>query len=285
MKVYYKFYDLHPQRSFNRLSSAQSRRRGVHLKIDVRRDKSFADFFSHPQLGDINEEEFLDRFKFQEDEMSQKTFHFLLNDAKSRLRFLENPKSFKNHTLWAKESNIFESEVFKFKLSAEDDFTFLHLLEKNKSVRLDANGVFTKESLASFVKKIDPGLLSLIEYLEDPTHEEWPSDSPIKFARDFIDQQNHQVRIFKPNREFMPKTMKPMIFSSYMGGQLGQWQAYCELMATGDLNLYHGIQIDHFYETDIFKKMAPNTFTADKARVKYLYDELMSAEWKVLCSI
>src|SRR5690606_23505218 len=101
--------------------------------------------------------------------------------------------------------------------------------------------------------------------------------------RDFIESENHEVRIYKPNREFMPKTMRPIIFSSYMGGQLGQWQAYQEMIKSGELSLYHGVHIENFYQQDIFSKMSRDTFIPDKSRIKSIYDELSAAPWKVLC--
>lgn len=283
MKVFYKYYDLTPKRTFNRLSGAV-KRQGVHLKIDLRRDKSFADFFSHPLLGDIDLEEFLENFKFQEDEISQKTFYFLQNDAKLRFETLAKLTPFKNHTLWfAGASESFD--VYKYKLQGPDDFGFIPLLQKNKTIRLDANGVFSKESYLSFTQQIDQDLLSQIEYLEDPYVGDWNIHSPIKFASDFIANKDHAIKIYKPNREFRPKSLKPQIFSSYMGGQLGQWHSYCELIAQGDLSLFHGIHIENFYEEDLFYSRAPAFFAPEKMIIKKLYDELMSAEWKVLCSI
>ncbi|HLW56855.1 MAG TPA: hypothetical protein VKY27_05685 [Bacteriovoracaceae bacterium] len=283
MKVYYKIYDLHPKRDFNRLDS-QASRRGVHLKIDLRRDKSFADFFSHPSLGDIHLEEFLEKFKYQEDEMSQKTFHFLLNDSRLRFDTLAKLTPFKNHTLWHSLASQNEN-VYKYKLQGVDDFSFVKLLEKNKTVRLDANGLFTKDEYSSFLKNIDPRLYPQIEYIEDPFTGDWNINSPIKLASDFINNPDHSIKIYKPNREFQSKSLRPQIFSSYMGGQLGQWHCYCELIQTGDLSLYHGVHIENFYESDLFTALSSELFVPDKMTVKKLYDELMMADWKLLCSI
>jgi len=283
MKVYYKFYDLHPLRTANRLDNKASRR-GVHLKIDLRRDQSFADFFSHPSLGDIELEEFLEKFKYQEDEMSQKTFHLLQSDARLRFDSLAKLTPFKNHTLWHPQSRT-DALVYKYKLQSIDDFGFIKLLENKKTVRLDANGVFQKDEYISFFKNIDPAFYEHIEYIEDPYIGDWNIDSPIKLASDFIVSPDHSVKIYKPNREFLPKSLKPNIFSSYMGSQLGQWHTYCELIHSGDLSLFHGVQIDKFYEDDIFYQTSPETYAPDKAKVKKFYDELMSSGWKVLCSI
>ena len=283
MKVYYKLYDLAPKREFNRLDKASSRQ-GVHLKIDLRRDKSFADFFSHPSLGDIHLEEFMEKFKYQDNEMCRKTFHFLLHDAKIRFDSLEHLTPFKNHTLWHPLSSQHE-QVFKYKLQGIDDFTFLPLLKNNRKVRLDANGVFTQSEFQNFLMKLEPAIRGNIEYIEDPYLGDWKINSPIKLASDFIDNPDHEIKIYKPNREFLPKSLRPNIFSSYMGSQLGQWHAYTELITSGDLSLYHGIHIENFYANDLFKKMASDAFMPEKQKIKSLYDELMSSDWKLLCSI
>lgn len=284
MKVYYKFYELSTLRASNRLTSSTALK-GVHLRIDVRRDKSFADFFSHPSLGDLHIEEFLEKFKYQDDEMSKKTFHFLLNDVKTRYQQLQNLKTFKNHSLWHKDSKACDSEVFKYKLIGPDDFGFLSLLRNKKRVRLDANGLFSLKDFQIFSKEIDPDLLAHIEYIEDPTHEPWPKDSPIKLASDFILDPEHSIRIHKPNRSFIESTPKPMVFSSYMGGLLGQWHSYCELMEKGDLNLYHGIHVENFYHHEIFSKTSHDTYAPLKTRIKSVYEELVHSQWKTLCSI
>lgn len=283
MKVYYKIYSLHPKRDFNRLAP-QANRHGVHLKVDLRRDKSFADFFSHPALGDIHLEEFLEKFKYQEDEISQKTFRFLLNDAKLRFDSLTKLTPFKNHTLWHPHVSQ-DANVYKYKLQGTDDFFFVNLLENKKIVRLDANGLFKEDQYSPFLRNIDPKLYPQIEYIEDPFTGDWNINSPIKIASDFINNPHHSIKIYKPNREFQPKSLKPQIFSSYMGGQLGQWHSYCELVQAGDLSLYHGINIENFYEIDLFHALSSELFIPDKMRVKRLYDELMVADWKLLCSI
>lgn len=283
MKVYYKFYQLRPKRNLNRVEQ-QASHQGVHLKIEQRRDQSFADFFSHPALGDIHLDEFLEKFKFQENEISQKTFYFLQNDAKLRFDSLAQLTPFKNHSLWHSSSDL-KASVYKYKLLAQDDFTFVKLLQQNKLVRLDANGLFTGNEYQSFLKKIDPTLLAAIEYIEDPFIGNWQISSPVKIASDFIDNPDHAIKIHKPNREFLSPSLKPHIFSSYMGSQLGQWHSYCEMLAYADRSLYHGVHIDNFYEDDIFLQADQDCFIPQKIKVKRLYDELASAQWKVLCSI
>src|SRR5690606_14361353 len=123
--------------------------------------------------------------------------------------------------------------------------------------------------------KIDPNLLAQIEYVEDPYQGDWKLSTPVQLASDYIANPDYQIKIYKSNREFLPKSLRPNIFSSYMGSQLGQWHTYTELMTSGDLSLYHGVHIENFYQQDIFNQTAVDTFMPDKPKVKALYDELM----------
>lgn len=254
MNVYYRPYRLHQKRKLNRLD-ASSRKSGVHLKVKTRFTEHFADYFPHESLADLPVELFLEKFKYQDNEYEQKVFHFLLHEEKIRS---VKPRPFKNHT--------------KYKLQAHDDFGF----KKFKSVRLDANGLFNRDSLKIFVAELSEN----VEYIEDPMRDTDWSGFDIPFARDFIAGEPYAYLVHKPNCRFLRPTEKKVIFSSYMGSDLGRFHAWCELMEKGDLSLEHGI-----HTPDLFEEQKLTDFS-DSDQILELYNDLSSSEgWKQLCSI
>jgi hypothetical protein len=251
----------------------------VHLKIKKRFTEHFADYFPHEALGDIPVELFLEKFKYQDNEYEQKIFHLLLNEERLRSQKL---KPFQNHQLWDGKKE-FNSEVIKYKLKDPEDFRFIQALEGKRRVRLDANGLFNKSSFDTFQNKIPKDLLPFIDYLEDPMPElDW-KDSTIPLAQDFIKGDPHQYLIHKPNARFLPETEKKVIFSSYMGSDLGVWHAYCELLEKGDLKEVHGIITQGLYNEEKFRFLSG--FSPDTRSIQTLYEELSAAKWKLLCSI
>lgn len=273
MNVYFRRYQLTPLRSANRLSSTRVKT-GVHLMVKMRFTHHFADYFPHEELGDMPVELFLEKFKYQDHEYEQKIFYFLQQDERLRS---QKPKSFQNHQLWDGQSAI-ESLVVKYKMKGPDDLTFIKVLEKNVRVRLDANGLFDRSSFEHFQNDIPRTLLPLIDYLEDPTQDlDWKG-SKIPLAQDFIPGSPYEVLIHKPNSRFLKKTDKKVIFSSYMGSDLGQWHCYCELLEKADLAEFHGILTPGLYQEQRLDVM-------DLKSVKDLYLGLHDGEWKLLCSI
>lgn len=273
MNVFYRPYKLTPLKALNRFSS-QGIRSGVHLKVKKRFTEHFADYFPHEILGDRPVELFLEKFKFQENEYSQKVFYFLLNEEKIRS---QRPRPYQNHQLWNGQEAI-TTPVVKYKLRDEKDFTFLKALEKKHRMRLDANGLFGQESIKEFINQIPKELLVHIEYLEDPLIDKDWSNISLPLARDFIDGDPFKVLIHKPNCRFLKKTEKKVVFSSYMGSDLGRWHAYCELLEKGDLSEFHGINTPGLYAEE-------RTNLLNEESVLDLYNELSFGEWKLLCSI
>lgn len=280
MNVYYSRYKLIPLKSANRLSSS-SEKWGIHLKIKKRRSANFADYFPHIPLGDMECDEFLEKFKYQDHEYHQKVFHFLLND--DRLSALPN-KRFFNHEIWD-GLNEPHSHVIKYKLKDESDLSFLKLFEKKISVRLDANALFTRKTLQNFLKEVPD--FSLLEYLEDPISETDWSNFSLPLARDFIDGTPFSVLIHKPNSRFLKEEGKPVIFSSYMGSDLGKWHAYCELKEKGSFKFHHGIITTGYYQEERLKFDGnfQQGFVPNEKTLKIIYNELDAKEWKLLCSI
>ncbi|MGE3608181.1 MAG: hypothetical protein AB7I27_01240 [Bacteriovoracaceae bacterium] len=264
MHVYYSEYQLTPRKAANRLSDLAPKK-GLYLKC-----LGFADYFPHESLGDQSIEEFLDTFKDQKTEYAQKVLHFL----KKEPFFYDQP--FLNHQLWDGTEEI-EASVVKYKLKNNADQSYLDLINKGIKVRLDANGLF------------DPGdeipSHELIEYIEDPMKNlNW---NGIKAAQDFIQGAPYQFYIHKPNARFLKQQTCPVIFSSYLGSDLGKWLSYCELVEQGDINLYHGIITKNFYqeENDLFQGNYKKNFKPTLDKVKNLFLHLEDLDWKYLGEI
>jgi hypothetical protein len=266
MQVYFRPYNLKALRKANRLSSLGTRH-GVHLKIKQRFTEHFADYFPHTELGDRPVEQYLPEFKFQAYEYDQKVFHFLLNEEKLRKKKIT---PFLNHELWDGITPP-TAPVVKYKLMDKEDRRFTRL---SSVLRLDANGLFEKHELLDFLKDVPS---SKIEYIEDPLQSSDWSQLGVKTARDFIAGGPYDYLIHKPNCRFLREKNASVIFSSYMGSDLGLWHAYCELLELGDLKSYHGLLTPNLYEEQRLR------FT--DSSVLEMYKNLSSGDWKFLCSI
>lgn len=282
MKVYCSEYSLTPKKQANRTSTPGAKG-GVYLKAILKDRIYFADYFPHESLGDRSVELFLQEFKFQDHEYDRKVFDLLLRDVEFQKL---NPKKYFNHQLWSSSEDI-KGSVVKYKIHAPDDFGFMRALEKNCTVRLDANGLFTRSEFATFLKDIPLKHQSRIEYVEDPLQEADWKNLGTPTARDFIEGEPFDYLIYKPNCEFLPKTEKKVIFSSYLGGNLGRWHSYAEMIQKGDLTLYHGIKTEGFYteETDFFTGSYKDGFIADMGTVNRIYKSAADLNWKELCSM
>ena len=282
MKVYFSPYTLHPVKRLNRLSSMDPKK-GVHLKAVLGDKIMFADYFPHLPLGDRPNDQFLDEFKFQKIEYDQKVFDLLLRD-KAFQNFI--PKKFFNHQLWTGGEDL-QGEVIKYKMLHGKDRSFIIPLEKGLRLRLDGNALFKRADYDYFVKDIPSGYHDKIDYIEDPLVEKNWEDLNFPSARDFIEGSHFDYYIYKPNCEFKPKFDKKIIFSAYLGSDLGNWQTYCELIEQGDLTLTHGIIGTGFYEEEnsFFTGTYKNGFSADMNVVNGIYKTIYQRDWKLLCSM
>ena len=282
MKVYFSRYNLTPIKRANRLSSLD-KKSGVIIKGVLGNKVTFADYFPHLPLGDRSVDEFLDTFKFQNEEYDQKVFDLLLKDYE-----FQNIKAKKIlcHQLWTGSEEIL-SDTVKYKLQHGLDRTFIYLLEKNIRVRLDANALFDRQKYKEFTSSIPEKYHSLIEYLEDPLHDHNWEGLHFKRAQDFIPGTPIDYYIYKPNCEFKPKLDVPIIYSGYLGSPLGNWHAYCDLISTGDLKLKHGMFAYGFYEEDrvILEGSYREGFMPSPRIVKKIYQDASDLEWKKLCSM
>jgi|GEM_PF-2353978 len=282
MKVFYSPYILRPLKRANRLSSLDPKP-GVLLKGVLGDKITFADYFPHPPLGDRSCDQFLSEFKFQEIEYDQKIFDLLLRD-----HTFQNlkPKKFNNHQLWTGVEQI-ESKIIKYKLLHTFDRSFMTCLERGLRLRLDGNAIFNRTEYHHFLKEIPEKYLPQIDYIEDPLSEKDWTKLPVPSASDFIEGNHFDYYIYKPNCEFFPKTDAKIIFSSYLGGNLGRFHTYCELVESGDLSLTHGIISDGFFQEEINFMRGSYTegFIPDNESVRRIYQDASNSSWKLLCSI
>lgn len=282
MKVFYSIYELTPLKDANRFSTPE-KKTGVLLKATLNSKTFFADYFPHVPLGDRPVEQFLSEFKYQEDEYDQTVFELLLKDEK--FQKMES-KKIMIHQLWSAGEEI-KAPVVKYKIRHHEDYAFVPLLEKGITVRLDGNALFTRDEYKKYFREIDEKLLPKIEYIEDPLHDTNWDGLHLPCAKDFIKGTPHQYLIYKPNCERPPKTEAKVIYSPYLGGNLGTWHAYSELISSGDLNVIHGMKSDGYYREEIqfLTGNFHDGFEALTSQVKKIYQDASSRNWKDLCSI
>lgn len=281
MDFFYCPYSITPLKRQDRTSTLEPKF-GIYIKAQSASGISYADYFPHASMGDKGCEQFLDEFKLQKNEYERKIHHLLLKDKEYQAI---PQKKFFNHQLWSGTED-FEASIIKYKLSKFDDQTFLDPLKRGIKVRLDANAQFTRTTFAVFLKSIPNELHGLIEYVEDPIFENDWSNLGVKIGRDAIHGHPYNVRIHRPNREFFPAEEKKVIFSSYLGSNLGRWHTYCELVECGNLEEVHGIISPGFIkeEKSFLTGSYVDGFIPNKDAVKDIYTELAKQEWKSFCS-
>jgi hypothetical protein len=282
MDIYYSPYKLTPLKRANRLSSLDPKH-GVYLMGQMGSTRVFADYFPHHPLGDRSVEEFLSTFQTQKDEYDRKVFDLLLKDARYQQ---QKEASFRNHQLWSGVEPLV-APVVKYKMLHASDVAYLDVLKKGHTLRLDVNGMFNLQNFRDFIASIPVDFVSRIEYVEDPiSGKDW-SQSPVPTAQDFLESHSADYYIYKPNCEFFPKDRKNVIFSAYLGSDLGVWHTYCEMLRDANLDLCHGIIGHGFYaeERPLFKGSYHDCFYPDLNVVRNIYQELQLRSWKKLCAI
>lgn len=282
MDIYYSRYTLTPLKKANRLSSLDEKE-GVYLMAEINGKKVFADYFPHVPLGDSPVQAFLERFPDQSEEYDKKILHLLLADEKFQTK---ECISFKNHQLWSGAESL-SSRVIKYKLLSPTDTTFHEPLKKGVRVRLDANGMFTLESLRQFLDSIPEELRKNIEYIEDPVRSVQWENLNVPTARDFLSSDKYDYYVYKPNCEFKPKTSSKIVYSAYLGSELGAWHTYCEMIEEADRGFTQGIVGQGYYkeERGLFKGSFESGIYPDENVVRNIYQELKLRKWKKLCSI
>jgi len=293
MKIFYCHYSKKSEDKLNRFEPSDIYQ-GVYFKSEIEpvnghQQLSYADYFPHKVFGDQPIDEFLSEFKEQKTNQQKKLFYFLQRDYCYQEKSNKSLPiiTFSNHQNWDQKSPIY-AKIVKCKLHTITDYHILNCekskLQNLKSIRLDANGLFTKESFSHFFNELDPVIKNKIEYMEDPGMDLNWNHYPLPLARDFLDGFPFHVQIFKPNRSIFDEEWKnneiPIIFSSYQGSDLGHWHCYNELLDFGNINLTHGIAD----KSPIFD-IENDYYCPNNLQVKKMYDELTKVSWNYLCTI
>jgi hypothetical protein len=259
------------------------KKEGVFLKAKINGLDTFADYFPNIPFGDQGCDYFLTKFNSQSDTYTKKVLHLLLKDRE----YQKIPSvKFKNHQLWTGVED-FETDIIKYKLIRPDDRLFMDPLLRGMKIRLDANAMFNRQSFLDFVSSLPQQYLKQIEYVEDPIVDESWENLPLPVAKDVTTGTPHDFYIHRPNSGFFPEQESKVIFSSYLGHDLGSWHTYCELAEKADLSLIHGIISKGFFQEEKFfyDGNYESGFKPNTEKVKNLYTELSKLNWNKLCEI
>ena len=277
MKIYFSRYERTPLQKINRLS-ATTKKNGVLLRSEF---GCYADYFPHTELGDLGVDEFLETFLLLKRPRDLK----ILSRLKQQTNLPESV-AFKNHELLITKSRKTTLPYIKYKIKDLHDFDFCQL--NFEKVRLDANGLFINpEEVNHYLRLIPKNIQEKIEYIEDPTPSiDWGLIN-VATAKDFIEGSGHEYLIYKPDLDFYKNSAKPVIFSSYLGHELGTWQAYEELVQKGNLDLVHGLVSEGVYKEEkmLFDCIDDSYFKPNVIRVHDLFASLHGLDWKYLCTL
>lgn len=279
MELSYCDYELTPVKDLNSFSNMK-KRNGLLLRDD--RSGSFADYCPWEEFGDLS----ISTLKeIIQNEKEHSTFDhvktLLLLDSK-RGEVIHSP--FKNHTLGILQNEIYG--VFKIKCGTDIEYEahrLNSLVQKHfLTFRLDFNNLLSEEKFSIFIKLLDKNIVKRIEYIEDPFpySESW-GRYDVNLATDRNPAQEHFVSIYKPLADVCLPRGKKIIFSSYMGHDLGIYHSYLMLLKYGDLSLTHGINTPGLFEKqrEIFTT-EEGVCTVNPRSINQMYTELEGLEWK-----
>ena len=156
-------------------------------------------------------------------------------------------------------------------------------------LRIDFNNALSFDEVISFWDQVE--FKDRIEYLEDPVLLSNKTDArlraigvPMACDRNIFNDQNYMFQVLKPNRDFIPdKSRHKIIFSSYMGHEIGIYHSFLHLLTYGDLTLYHGIDTPGIYEeyNGLFNNHK-DSLIIDEKKIENLYEDLKNKKWKAL---
>lgn len=269
----YCSYKLTPIKQLNRFSSELVQREGVLINCNG----LYYDYHPWKEFGDDSVEEFLT--KLQKNGLSDQIKAVLDLDRK---RASISHNDFLNHSF----NEVGKCSKLKF-TNRSDLITFLSKLKQGSYLRVDFNNSLSSHETYSLWLSLSVQEQALIEFFEDPCPESegWSAlrEAGIKIAcdRNLGISQNFDFRILKPNVDMIIHEDKKVIYSSYMGHDLGRYHSYLALMENGDLSLYHGIDTPGIYQEQrtLFHHLGENRLKIDKDTVRKLYEELEELEW------
>lgn len=283
MQIDFCIYHLQPLKTLNRFSS--SIRRGVFLRIGK---KFFLDYHPWKEFGDISVEEMLKCIK--ESRKLPGFLEQLLALEQDRFNTIDLP--FLNHSLdLAEEKQILGEDRVKLKYLGDlEELRSCLLKNRSRTLRVDFNNALSETEFIGFWESLPLEVQNAIEFFEDPVPlvgDNWKKfinlGIPLACDRNFFNELHFDFKIFKPNIERYQPLEKPIIFSSYMGHDLGRYQCYLSLMNRADLKLFHGVDTPCLYseQIDLFARDG-NFLKLNKRSRDVMYKKLKGLEWNSL---
>lgn len=277
MGLEYSKYYLEPVRKLNALQERISKREGVLFRLD---EIYYADYHPWIEFGDKSVDEFL---SFP-DKMQYLEKFFLLDQLRTKIEH----KPFLNHIFVSPQTGFSTDEQSVLKLKCGPEYLDFSNFPKGK-LRLDFNNTLTKNQFFDFWNSLSPDQITQIEYIEDPCFLDFEDAAkikemkiPIAFDRS-MQMDFHKYKIYKPNIDLFEAFEGDIIFSSYMGHDLGRYHCYLDLMRNGDLDLVHGIdtpgiffgQQQLFTSSDMYRSISHSS-------LDIIYNELYDRPWTKL---
>ena len=272
MLIDYYFYTLNPITDLNRFKPLL--REGVFFRID---GQYFCEYFPWHEFGDLSCDDIILQIKNNKSLPSFLKKMISLEKNKDSIRH----RSFYNHSL----DHFDVCETVKIKIN---NFNFKKAeLFDTKKLRIDINNLFNMNEVIDFWRDLPQNIRSKIEYLEDPClyhPADWQrlQDEGIPIATDRNNKDNdfYHFEIYKPNIDDCPIGKKDVIYSSYMGHDLGRYHSYLELMQNGNLDLYHGIDTPNLFTDQLSLFNGLNgSLTINKSAIKEIYTFLRNLSW------
>ena len=265
-----------PKQKLNRFHE-KATRKVLNLRID---QEYYLEYHPWLEFGDQ------DIYSFKEEVKRKKYLPRFLLDLLELEKNRNNidHRSFKNHE-FSKVDKFYPGQYVKIKF--DNNYSYIeNILSNGVKVRIDFNNKFHIDEFKDWFNQLENNKKEFIDYLEDPGLKKLDlielKSLGIKLASDRNEYipELYQVKICKPCIEEVSQLNIPIIFSSYMGGDLGRYHTYLTLLQKGDLSLTHGIDTPGIYENQLsLYKSDGLTREIDSFQVNAMYRELERKEW------
>ncbi len=272
---YYR-YQIKPIQKLNRYTSELGAREGILFNYNG----CFLDYHPWTEFGDLGLDEFLAKIKNEGITKHMRDLFSLDREKKSIV-----PQPFLNHTF----NKV--SKCCKLKYSSRNELiSFMAKLETGSKLRVDFNNSLSFEQSKDLWNSFTQSQRDLIEFFEDPCPESQDWGQLRKLGMRIACDRNKGIsgefdfRILKPNVDNFLGLENNLIFSSYMGHDLGRYHCYLALMRYGRLDLFHGIDTPDIFENqkNLFTDLGNNLLSLNNTAVRELYSELEELEWTSL---
>ncbi len=277
MGLEYFKYTLHSKSKLNPFDNRL--REGVLFKLD----DAYCDYCPWEIFGDMGVDSLLAHIK--SDGELPPVLQKQINLDRNRRKKEELP--FLNHGF-----NSSASPVIKFKIQSFLESLESLDLDKVQRIRIDFNNTYSFQQVVKFWEDLSELIKSKIEFLEDPcpyTEQEWGELSsmgiPLALDRNQLGSNVLSIEygIYKPNIDVSPGSFNKVVFSSYMGHDLGRYHCYLELLEKGDLELYHGINTPNLFHEQLELFHCVNGHCRPNlSAIELMYKNLEELTWKKL---